>query len=63
MCLWLTESQVSAEVLRALEVRLIIVIELSGLKTAMRFAHFGLELGMVFEGTWRVKQYLSFHPN
>ena len=32
-----------------------------GLKTGINFAHFGLESGMVFEGTTRVWTYLSFH--
>ena len=33
-----------------------------GLKTGIRFAHFGLESGMVFEGTTRVqlRTFLSF---
>ena len=34
-----------------------------GLKTGIHNAHFGLESGIVFEGTRRVKKYLSFHPN
>ena len=32
-----------------------------GLKRSINFAHFGLESGMVFEGTTGVRTYLLFH--
>ena len=36
------------------------VLRRFGLKTGIDFAHFGLESGMVFEGTRSVRRYLSF---